>query len=150
MVMELYHEKYSLFVRLKKNYSGKNILKGQHFRLLCDRTSDPESTYLEKVEQLRTNENCFLDQDKYDECMLPFPCVQVKCEDLEDITEEVLSHGQLFFTESSFFGSKEGRDELQKENRERRKLIRQMANDAFGSVSDSSDSDSDEDEDIKD
>ena len=25
------HKKYSLFVRLKKNYSGKNILKGQHF-----------------------------------------------------------------------------------------------------------------------
>ena len=132
MGMELYHEKYSLFVRLKKNYSEKNIIQGQHFRLLCDRISDPESTSKEKVEQLRTNKNCLLDQEKYDQCMIPFPHVEVKCKDLEDLTDEVASHGQLFFTESSYFGSKEGHEELEKEKNEQKKLIKKLADDAFG------------------
>ena len=143
MGMELYHEKYRIFVRLKKNYSNKDIIKGQHFRLLCDKTSDPESTYQEKVEQLRKNEYCMLDQDKYDQFLIPFPRVQVKGEDLQDITTEVLERGILFFTESSYFGSNEGHKELEEEKNEKNEEINKWAKDAFGS-------DSNDEYDIKD
>jgi len=84
-----------------------------------------------------------LDQDKYDQFLIPFPRVQVKCEDLEDITREVLERGILFFTESSYFGSNEGHKELEEEKNEQNEEINKWAKDAFGS-------DSDDEYDIKD
>ncbi len=86
-----------LYVRLKKNYSEQNIIKGQHFRLLCETVEGRELTYLEKLDKLKTDEKCVIDPEKYDKCQIPLSNAVVDCKDLEDITKEVFEKNSLFF-----------------------------------------------------
>ena len=121
-----------LYVRLKKNYSEQNIIKGQHFRLLCETVEGRELTYLEKLDKLKTDEKCVIDPEKYDKFQIPLSNAVVDCKDLEDITKEVFENNSLFFTESSYFGDKDGREEMKKEEKAFLGYIKTM----FPSVSD--------------
>ncbi len=118
-----------LFVRLKKNDSRQNIIKGQHFRLVCEDIEGRELTYLEKLAKLETDERCVVDPEKYDKCQIPLGYAVVDCKDLEDITKEVLDKGLLFFTESSFFGDKDDQEEMKKEEKELMKYVDDMYDD---------------------
>lgn len=130
------------FVKLKKNYSKQNIIKGQHFRLLCDHIEGEELTYAEKLALLNTEEECIIDPEKYDENHIPFSNASVDCKDLEDITKEVLEKGSLFFTDSSFFGDKDGQEEIERKEKELMDYVDDMYEDL------SEDTDLEEDESV--
>jgi len=134
------------YVRLKKNYSKQDIIKGQHFRFVCDNfIKGDELTYQEKLALLNTDGKCIIDPEKYDKYEIPFGYAIVDCKDLEDITKEVLEKGLLFFTDSSFFGDKDGREEIQRKEDKLMKYIDDLP--MFKDVSD--DTDLEEDESVK-